>query len=129
MVASPPGTSFFCTRLMVGFGGFSIETPFIINGAQGVLDLGTITVPYRGACTMGAPIFTLVAFCGIGIFSSSMTLLHNINLFYQYLASSGVDTTYDLGVLSTGVDISVAGCHRLIFGAFCSHTGCWIWEW
>ena len=74
---------------------------------------------------MGAPIFTLVAYDGTGNFSSRMTLLHDINLFHQYLAPSGVDTTYDLGVLSPGVDITVAGLHRLTLGAFCSHTCCW----
>ena len=46
---------------------------------------------------MGEPIPTLVAFGGTGNFLSSMTLLHDINLFYQHLAPSGVDTTYDLG--------------------------------
>ena len=56
---------------------------------------------------MGIPIFTLVAFDGTGIFSSSMTL-HDISLFHQYLALSGVDTTYDLGVLSPGVGIIMA---------------------
>ena len=56
---------------------------------------------------MGAPIFTLVPFGGTGILSSSMTLPHGINLFHQYLAPSGVDTTCDLGVLSSGVGITV----------------------
>ena len=30
MVASPSGTSFFGTRLMVGFGGLSIEPPLLL---------------------------------------------------------------------------------------------------
>ena len=58
---------------------------------------------------MGAPIFTLVAFGGTGNFSSGMTFYYHINLFHQFLAPSGVDTTYDLGVLSPGVDITVVG--------------------
>ena len=56
---------------------------------------------------MAAPIFALLAFGGTGNFSSGMTLLHDINLFHQYLAPSGVDITYDLGVLSPGVGITV----------------------
>ena len=30
VVASPPGTSFFHTRLMVGFGGFNTEPPLLL---------------------------------------------------------------------------------------------------
>ena len=74
---------------------------------------------------MGTPIFTLVAFGVTGNFSSSRNLHCNINLFHRGLAPCGVDTTYNLVVFSPGVDITVAGCHMLIFGAFCSHTGCW----
>ena len=62
---------------------------------------------------MGAPILTLVAFGDTGNFSSGITLLHNINLYHWYLASSGMDNTYDLGVFSPCVDITVADCHRL----------------
>ena len=58
---------------------------------------------------MGAPIFTLLAFGGTGNFSSDMIRLHHINLFHQYLAPSGVDATYDLGLLSLSVDITVTG--------------------
>ena len=68
---------------------------------------------------------TLVAFHSTVNFSSGITLLHNINLCCWYLAPFGVDITHNLGVFSPGVDISVAGCHRLTLGAFCSHTGCW----
>ena len=58
---------------------------------------------------MDVPIFTLVAFGVTDNFSSSMTLVHDINLFHLYLALSGVDTTYGLRVLSPGVGITVAG--------------------
>ena len=75
---------------------------------------------------MGTPFSHLLPFGGTGNFSSSMTLLHHFNLCCWYLVPSGVDTTYYLGGLSPGVDISVAGCHRLTFGASCSHTGCWV---
>ena len=61
----------------------------------------------------------------LGIFSSSVTLLHDINLLHHYLAPSGIDTAYDLQVLSPGVAMSMAACHRLIFGAFCTHTDSW----
>ena len=57
---------------------------------------------------------TQIAFGGIGSFSSGITLLHNINLFHCYVAPFGVDTTYDLGVFSPGVDITFASCHRLM---------------
>ena len=35
MVASPPGISFFGTRLMVGFGGFSTEPPLLLLVLKG----------------------------------------------------------------------------------------------
>ena len=99
---------------------------FIIIGAHTVLDLGTITFTHWGACIMGAPIFTLVVFGGTGNFSSGMTLLlHNINLFHQFFAPCRVDTIYGLGVVSSGIGITIAGWHRLTWGAFCSHTGYW----
>ena len=74
---------------------------------------------------MGAPIFTLVAFGGtwhLFIWYDSSPSHQPVLL---VLVPSGVDTTYDLGGLSPGVDIPVAGCHRLTFGAFSSHTDCW----
>ena len=98
---------------------------FIIIGAHRVFDVGTIPFTYWGASTVAAPIFALVAFVVTGNFLSSTTLLLDIKLFHQYLAPSGVDTTYDLGVLSPGVGITVAGWHRLTLAAFCSHTGYW----
>ena len=65
-----------------------------------------------------------LAFGGIGNLSSGITLPHNMNLFAWYLAPFG-NTIYSLGVFSPSVDITVAGYHRLILIAFCSHTGCW----
>ena len=56
---------------------------------------------------MGVPIFSLVAIGGTWHLFIHMTLCHDIKLFHQYLASSGVDTTYDLGVLPPGVGTTV----------------------
>ena len=79
----------------------------------------------RSILIRSALILTLLAFGGTSNFSSGITLCHNINPFCHYLAPSGMDITYDLGVFPHGVDITVTGCHRLTLGAFCSQTGCW----
>ena len=126
MVASPSGTSFFGTRFMVGFGGLSIEPPLLLSMLMQFWTWELLLSLKWGACTMGAPIFTLVAFGDMGNFSSGMTLCCNSNLFCWYLAPSGVDITYDLGLFSSGVDTTVTGCHRLTLGACCSHTSCWV---
>ena len=128
VVASPPGTSFFGTRLMVGFGGFSTEPPLLLSVLKGFWTWG-LSLSHEVPALWVHLYLHLLPLMVLSIFSSSMTLLHVINLFHHYLAPSGVDTTYDVGVLSPGVDISVAGCHRLTFGAFCNHIGCWVWEW
>ena len=111
---------------MGGFwGAFGWATCIIINAEEGV-GLGTITFSWLRCCTTrGAPILTLAGFSGTGNFSSGVTLHYNISLFCKHLAPSGVHITYDLGVFSPGMIITVAGCHRLILGAFCSHSGCW----
>ena len=74
---------------------------------------------------MGEPIFTLVTFDGTWHpfiqYDSSPPHLPMLLVFWYPLGRY----SYDLGVLSPGVGISVAGCHRLTFGAFCTHTGCW----
>ena len=104
MVASPPCTSFFGTRLMAGFGGLSNEPVLVFKGFwTWGLSLSLDEVP-----ALWVHLDTLVAFGGTGNFSSGMTLLHDINLFHQYLGPSGVDTTCDLGVLPLGVGITVA---------------------
>ena len=77
-----------------------------------------------GACPVGTPIFILVAFGGNDNFSFGMTLHHHINLLCSCLAPCWVNTTYNHRVFSSGVDITMAGCLRLILGAFCSYTGC-----
>ena len=58
------------------------------------------------------PLVALATFHQVSLFC------HNISLFHWYLAPSGVDNTYDLGDFSPGMDITVAGCHRLTLGAF-----------
>ena len=112
---------------MVGFGGFSTEPPLLLLVCKGFWTWGLSFLLIWGACTMGAPIFTLVTFGGTW------------HLFIQYdsspchqpvspLFAQGVDTTYDLGVSSPGGGITVACQHRLALGAFCSHTGYWVWS-
>ena len=103
------------------WGDFGWAT-FIMIGAQGFWAWGLSLSLKWGTCTMDAPILTPVAFDGTGSFSSGITLHCNINLFWQYLTPSGLDITYDLGVFSSGVNITVAGCHRLTLGTFCSHN-------
>ena len=75
---------------------------------------------------MGAPILPLVAFGGTWhpFIQYDFTQPHQpvLLVFCTIFGRS----TYDLGGLPTGVDISVAGCHRLKFDAFCSHTVCWV---
>ena len=126
MIASPSGTSFFGSRLMVGFGGLSIEPPLLLSVFMGFWTYG-LSCPFecRSILIRSALILTLLAFGGTSNFSSGITLCHNINPFCHYLAPSGMDITYDLGVFPHGVDITVTGCHRLTLGAFCSQTGCW----
>ena len=126
MVASLSGTSFFDTRLMKDFGGLSIEPPLLLSVLMGFWTWG-LSLPFgcNSLLIRRALKLTLVAFGGIGNFSSGITLHHNINLFCWFLAPSGMDITYNLGVFSPGVDITVAGCHRLTLDAFCSHTSCW----
>ena len=74
---------------------------------------------------MGAPIFTLVAFGGI----RHPFIQHDFSPPHQpallIFCTIWGRSTYDLGKLPPGVDISVAGCHRLTYDAFCSHTVCW----
>ena len=60
----------------------------------------------------------------LGILSSSITFLHHINLCCWYFVPPGVDP-HMIWEGSKLVWISGAGCHRLTFGAFCTHTGCW----
>ena len=124
MVASPSGIS-FGNRLMVGFGGFSPEPPLLLLVLKGFWTWGLSLSPEKPAIWMHlySHLLPLVV---LGIFSSSMTLLHVINLLHHYLALSAVDTTYDLGVLSPGLGITVACQHSLILAAFCGHTGCWV---
>ena len=98
---------------------------FIIIGAQGFLDLGTITSLNWGAHTMGVPIFTLVAFGGTWHPSIQYQFSPPHQPVLLVFCTIWGRCTYDLGGLPTGVDISMAGCHRLMFGAFCTHTGCW----
>ena len=65
---------------------------------------------------MGAPIFTHIAFGGIWhLFIQYDSSPPHQPVLLEYLVPSGIDTTYDQGVLSPGVDIPVAGCHRLTF--------------
>ena len=99
---------------------------FIIIGAQGFWTWGLSLLLNWGAHTMGAPIFTLVAFWWhwqLFIQYDSSPLHQPVLLVFGTIWGR---STYDLGGLSPGVDISVAGCHRLTFGAFYSHTGCWV---
>ena len=75
---------------------------------------------------MGAPIFALVTFCGTWhpFIQYDFTPPHQPVLLV--FCTIWGRSTYDLGGLPPGVDVSVAGCHRLIFDAFCSHTVCWV---
>ena len=127
MVASHPGSSFFGTRLMVGFGGLNNKPPLLLLVFK---RFWTWVLSLLFECSslliMRSLMITLVVLPGTGNFSSGITLLHNINLCCWYLAPSGVDTTYNLGVFSPGVDIYVVGCHRLTLGAFCSQY--WLLE-
>ena len=124
IVFEMPSLSFMSTRLWLGFGGHLVEVPLLLSVFMGVWTLGLSLSLTLGTCTMGAPIFT-IAFGGSGNISSGISICHNINHFHWYLTPYEVDTTYDLGVSSPGVDITVASCHSLTFRAFCSHTGCW----
>ena len=90
-----PSLSFMSTRLWVGFGGFSVEIPLLLSVLMGVWTLGLSHPLDLGACPMGAPIFTPVAFIGTGNFSLGITP-HHIKLFFQYLAPSGVDTIHEI---------------------------------
>ena len=81
MVASPPGTSFFGTRLMAGFGGLSTEPPLLLLVLKGFWTWG-LSLPFECSSLLirRSLMITLVAFSGIGNCSSGITLLHNINL-------------------------------------------------
>ena len=74
---------------------------------------------------MGAPIFTLVAFGGTWhpFIQYDFSPPHQ-PLLLVFCTIWG-RSTYDLGGLPSGVDISVA-CHTLTYDAFCSHTVCWV---
>ena len=120
MVVSCPGTSFLGIRLMMGFEGLSTEPPLLL-----IVLKGFGPGDYHFHLSVGSLMITLVAFADICNFPFGITLLHSINLLQWYLSPFGVDTAYDLGVFSPGVDITVASFHRLMLGAFCSHTGCW----
>ena len=75
---------------------------------------------------MGAPIFTLVAFGGTWhLFIQYDSSPPHQPVLLVYCTIWGI-STYDLGGLPPGMDISVAHCHRLTSGAFCSHTGYWV---
>ena len=126
MVASPQGTPFFDTRLMVGFGELNTEPPLLLSVLKEFWDW-ELSLPFECSLLLirRSLMITLVASHSTGNFSSGITLLHNITLCCWYLAPSGVDTTYDLGLLSPGLDITVAGCHRLTLGDFGSHIGSW----
>ena len=112
-------------QIIDGLWGAFCWATFIIINAGGMAWGGSLSLDCDVYPTNGAPLLTLVSFGGTGNFSSGITLCHNISLFCQHLASSGVDTTYGLRVFSPGVDVTVASCHRLTLGSFCSHTGCW----
>ena len=126
MVASPPGISFFGTRLMVGFGGFSVEPPLLLSVLKGFWTWGLSLSLNWGAHTMGAPIFTLVAFGGTWHPFIQYDFSPSHQPVLLVLCTIWGRSTYDLGGFPPGVDISVAGCHRLMFDAFCSHTVCWV---
>ena len=114
------------TRLMVGFVGLSTEPSLLLLVLTGFLTWElSISFECSSLLIRRSLMITLVSFSGIGNFSSGITLLHNINLFHWYLSLFRVGTTYDLGVLSPDVDINVAGGHRVMLDALCSHTGCW----
>ena len=123
---SCPWNAFFILCMHQIMGGLLGELPLLLLVLRGVWTWGQSHLLDWGDCTsIDAPKFTLVAFGGTFNFSSSMTLHHNINLFCQYFAPSGGDTTYGLVVSLPGMDTTVAGCHWLMLGAFCSHSGCW----
>ena len=73
---------------------------------------------------MGALILTLVAFGGTGQLFIQCHFSPTHQPVLLVFCTIWGRSTYDLGGLPTGVDISVAGCHRLTFGAFCTHIGC-----
>ena len=87
---------------------------------------GDYPLPFnRGACTLGAPIFTLIAFGSTSNFPSGITLCHKIKIFHQYMALSWVDTTIGPGSTLTCGGYHCGWWHWLVLGAFCNHSGCW----
>ena len=101
MVASPSSTSFFGTRLMMGFGGLHTEPPLLVSVLTGFWTWGqSLSLKCRSLLIRGTLILTLIALGGTGNYdlSSGMTHCHTINPLLLYLAPSGMDIIYDQGV-------------------------------
>ena len=116
MVASPPGPSFFGTRLMVVLLAFEdfVLSHLYYYWCSRAFGPGDYHFDLTEVPTLWVHLYSfLLPFGGTGNFSSGMTLLHHINLCCWYLIPSGVETTYDLQGLSPVWIFSVAGCHRL----------------
>ena len=125
MVAAPPGTSFFGTRLMVGFEEFSTEPPLLLLVLKGFWTWGLSLSLNWGAHIGCTYIHTCCLWWYLASFIQSGSSPPNQPVLLVFCTIWG-RSTYDLGGLPLGVDISVAGCHRLTSCAFSSHTGCWV---
>ena len=111
MVASLPGISSFGTRLMAGFGGFTTEPFLLLLVLKGFQTWGLSLSPEVHALCVHLYLH-LLPLVVLGIFSSSMTLLHVINLFCHYLAPSGVDT---LMICKVYFSIAVYTAYKVIY--------------
>ena len=98
---------------MVGFGGISTEPPLLLLVLKGFWTWGLSLSLNLGAHTMGAPIFILLPFGGTWhpFLQYDFTPPHQPMLLV--FCTIWGRSTYDLGGLPPGVDISVAGCHKL----------------
>ena len=128
MVASFYDTSLFGTRLIVGFGGFGIEPPLLllVLRAFGPEDYHFhMSAAYSLLGVHSSHQLPLMVMCNfISHVISGIIHCHNIKLLFLDLAPPGINSTYDPGVFSLGVDITMAGCHKLTQVIFYNHTGC-----
>ena len=103
---------------------------FIIIGAHRVLDLGTITSTYWGACTMVAPRHTcclwwqwqlLIQYDSFGItLLPTSTCVVGIWHHLGWISHITLECSHLMWISLWLVAIGLTS------GAFCSHTGCWV---
>ena len=83
MVASPSGTSFFGTRLMVGFGGLSTEPPLLLSMLKGFWTWG-LSLPFECSSLLirTSLMITQLFFTLVSLFSTTSTsftgIWHNL---------------------------------------------------